>query len=84
MNSVKEDWKVKVQNNSRPARYIIDDLENAEKRLERDNGSVVLRKSHQTYNVQQNVLKNKTKDDDVLLNIIVEMLNQAKHTTKQP
>ena len=83
MHSVKEDCKVKVQNNSRPARYIIDHLENPEKRLERDNGSVVLRKSHQIYKVQQNVLKNKTKEDDVL-NLIVQMLNQAKHTTKQP
>ena len=77
MHTVKEDCKAKVQNDSRPARHIIDDFENAENFFQRETYSVVARNPRQIYNFQQNVLKNKTKDDDVL-DIIVEMLNQAK------
>ena len=80
MHSVKEDCKAKVQNNSRLARYIIDDFENAENFFQRETDSVVPRNPRQIYNFQQNVSKNKTKDDDVL-DIIVEMLNQARESS---
>ena len=73
MHSLKEHCKVKVLNDSRAIIYIIDDFENAEKYLGRHIDSVVLRKSHQIYNVQLNVSKNKTKEDAVL-NFIAEML----------
>lgn len=73
MHSLKEHCKVKVLNDSRAIIYIIDDFENAEKYLGRHIDSVVLRKSHQIYNVQLNVSKNKTKEDAVL-NLIAEML----------
>ena len=80
MHLVKEDCKAKVQKDSRPARYIIYDFENAEKFFQRETDSVVPRIPRQIYNFQQNVSKNKTKDDD-LLDIVVEMLNQAKDSS---
>lgn len=80
MHLVKEDCKAKVQNDSRPARYIIDHFENAKKFFQRETDSVVPRNSRQIYNYQKIVSKNKTKDDDVL-DIIVEMLNQAKDSS---
>ena len=46
MNSVKEDCKTKVQNDSRPAEYIIDDFENAENFFQREADSVVPRNPH--------------------------------------
>lgn len=81
MHSVKEDCKAKVQNDSRPARYIINHFENAKNFFQRETDSVVPRNSRQIYNYQKIVSKNKTKDDDVL-DIIVEMLNQAKDSSK--
>ena len=77
MHSVKEDCKAKIQKDSRPARCIIDDFENAEHFFQRETDSVVPRNPRQVYNYQQNVSKNKTSDNDVL-DIIIEMLNQAK------
>ena len=65
MHSVKEDCKAKVQNNSRPARYIIDDFENAEKFFQRETDSAVFRNPRQIYNLPKDFWKNKTKDDDV-------------------
>ena len=79
MHSVKEDCKAKAQNKSRPARYIIDDFENAENFFQRETDSVVPRNPRQIYNFQKNFSKNKTKDD--VLDIIVEMLNQAKDSS---
>ena len=66
MHSVKEDCKAKVQNDSRPARYITDDFENVEKFFQRETDSVVPRNPRQMYNFQKIFSKNKTKDDDVL------------------
>ena len=80
MHSVIEDCKAKVQNDSRLERYIIDDFENAENFFRRETDSVVPRNPRQIYKFQQNFSKNKTKDDDVL-DIIVEMLNQAKDSS---
>ena len=65
MHSVKEDCKAKVQNNSRPTRYIIDDFENAEKIFQTETDSAVFRNPRQIYNLQKDFWKNKTKDDDV-------------------
>ena len=48
--SVKGDCKAKVQNDSRPARYIIYDFENAEIFFQRETDSVVPRNPPQIYN----------------------------------
>ena len=80
MHSVEEDCKAKVQNDSRPARYITDDFEYAENFFQRETDSAVPCNPRQIYNFQKIFLKNKTKDDDVL-DIIVKMLNQAKDSS---
>ena len=80
MHSVKEGYKAEVQNDSRPPRYITDDFENAENFFQRETDSVVPHKARQIYSFQKILSKNKTKDDDVL-DIIVEMLNQAKDSS---
>ena len=76
MHSVKEDSKAKVQNDLRPARCIIDDFENAGHFCQRETDSVTSGNFLQIHNFQENLLKNKTKDD--VLGIAVEMLNQVK------
>ena len=48
MHSMNEDCKAKVQNDSRPARYVINKFENADIFFQRDTDSVVPRKTRQT------------------------------------
>ena len=50
MHSMKEDCKAKVQNDSRPARFIINKFENADIFFQRDTDSVVPRKTSQINN----------------------------------